>query len=715
MSVGSNVLSSVGYPAVRPVALRLGRRTLLGFLAAAVALATAAPAVAQDRLRSMPGYEQWAAMQPKYRDAFKSGAVTAAWAEDGKSFEYTRDGKRWKFDVATRRATETAMPTAQQGPRRMGPARGRQATEAFSPDSSKKAIYKDRNLFVADRDGSNERQLTTDGSVEKRIKYGTASWVYGEELGQTTAMWWSPDGSKLAFYRFDENPVKDYWLQTDQTAVQGTVMIEAYPKAGTDNPLVDLFIHDLATGKTTQIDVRDGKPFTDDVVGHYVYAVNWTKDGSELLVNRTNRRQNVMEFTACAPATGKCRTIIREEWPASWTDNTPTIRWLEDGKRFIWESERNGFANYYLYDLSGKLIAPLTQHQFEVGGIVKVDERARQLWYYARSGDTFMKMQLHRVGLDGKGDRRLTDPTKHHTVSVAPDGRHFTDVAQTHKDAPVTTLRDANGREVAKVAESDLSGFVAADLEPVEMFTYTAADGTTQLQGMINKPSNFDPSKKYPVLFSVYAGPATNGARESFALPSMTTEFGFIVVTLDTRSAAGRGKKALDAIYGKLGEVEIDDLAAASRHLAKLPYIDGERVGIYGTSYGGYASALALLRHPDAFAAASASSAVTSWHHYDTIYTERYMYTPQANPEGYEKGNAMRYAKDLKGRLMIYYGTADDNVHPNNSMQLIKALQQAGKSFDVQVGPDAGHSGINPQRMMEFFIDALVMGRTTAM
>jgi dipeptidyl-peptidase-4 len=161
--------------------------------------------------------------------------------------------------------------------------------------------------------------------------------------------------------------------------------------------------------------------------------------------------------------------------------------------------------------------------------------------------------------------------------------------------------------------------------------------------------------------------------------------------------------------------VEIDDLAAASKHLATLPYVDGNRVGIYGTSYGGYASALALLRHPDAFAAASAASAVTSWHHYDTIYTERYMYTPQDNKAGYEKGNAMNYAKDLKGRLMIYYGTADDNVHPNNAMQLIKALQQAGKSFDVQVGPDAGHSGINQQRMMEFFIDALVLGKTTAM
>jgi dipeptidyl-peptidase-4 len=211
------------------------------------------------------------------------------------------------------------------------------------------------------------------------------------------------------------------------------------------------------------------------------------------------------------------------------------------------------------------------------------------------------------------------------------------------------------------------------------------------------------------VLFSVYAGPGSAGAREVFSPPSALTEYGFLVVTVDTRGTAGKGKRSLDQIYQKLGVVEIDDIAAASRELAMRPYVDGDRVGIFGTSYGGYASAMALLRHPDAFAAASASSAVTAWDHYDTIYTERYMYTPQANPEGYKQGSAMEYAKDLQGDLMIYYGTADDNVHPNNSMQLIKALQDAGKSFQVQVGPDAGHSGLNGQRMMEFFIESLVI------
>jgi dipeptidyl-peptidase 4 len=677
-----------------------------------LSLAVVSTAAAQDRLRQMPGHEQYTRMAPKLEGAFASGAIAPRWTADGSAFDFARGGRRVRYDIATRRIIDAPAVTPPSPTRGFaGVARGRQATEVWTRDSSRKAIYKDRNLFITNRDGSGERRLTTDGSETARIKYGTASWVYGEELGQTTAMWWSPDGTRLAFYRFDEKPVKDYWLQTDQTAVQGTVQVEAYPKAGTANPIVDLFVHDLRTGTTTRMDARDGKPLTDDVVGHYVYGIAWSMDGSELLLRRTNRRQNVMDFAACAPATGVCRVIVREEWLPSWTENSPPIQWLEDGRRFVWYSERTGYANYYLYDLSGAMLATLTAHQAEVAGIVRIDERAKQLWYYARTGDNMMKLQLHRVGLDGRGDTRLTDPAFHHTVSLSPDGRYFVDIAQTHATPPTSRLMDAKGKVISVLAESDISGMVAAGFKPVEMFTYTAADGVTRLHGMIHKPSNFDPGRKYPVLFSVYAGPATNGAREVYTPPSTQAEYGFIIVTVDTRAAAFRGKRALDAIYLKLGEVEVDDLAAASRHLATLPYIDGTRVGIFGTSYGGYASALALLRHSDAFAAASASSAVTSWHHYDTIYTERYMYTPQANPTGYEKGNAMTYAKDLKGRLLIYYGTADDNVHPNNAMQLIKALQQAGKSFEVQVGPDEGHSSVNPERMMEFFIEHLVLGR----
>jgi dipeptidyl-peptidase-4 len=385
------------------------------------------------------------------------------------------------------------------------------------------------------------------------------------------------------------------------------------------------------------------------------------------------------------------------------------MQFLSDGKRFIWASERTGYRNYYLYDLSGKLLATLTNHPFEVGPIELVDEKAGVLWYMARSGDNHMKLQLHRVGLDGKGDRRLTDPAFHHTVMVAPDGRHFVDVAQTHDTPPVTRLMDANGKVVAELAKSDMTKFEQLGLQRVELFTFTAADGVTELHGMLHRPSNFDPNREWPLLVSVYAGPATNGARETFMLPDPLTEFGFLVVTLDARSAGGRGKRFLDAIYEKLGQVEIDDLAAGVKALRERPYVDGDRVGIFGTSYGGYASAMALVRYPDVFHAASASSPVTDWRHYDTIYTERYMWTPQGNRAGYDAGSVMTYVDQLRGRLMIYYGTADNNVHPSNAMQLIAALQRAGKSFEVQVGPDRGHTAINRDRMMEFFIESLIL------
>jgi dipeptidyl-peptidase-4 len=669
---------------------------------------------AQDRLKTMPGYDQYQRMSGQIPSSVKMGALTVKWQDGGNAFDYFKDGKTYRYDIATRTTTEggpaTADPgDARRGGRRGGPERGRQFSSAESPDKKLKAFYRDRNLWLSDASGAGELAITTDGNEKARTKYGTGSWVYGEELAQVTAMWWSPNSKKIAFYRFDESLVPDYFLQLDQTKIQSKIDTEAYPKAGVNNPIADILIYDVETKKTVKVDVRDGKPFDNSVVGHYAYSVAWSADSTELLFNRTNRRQNIMEFTAASPETGKCRVIVREEWPTGWTDNHPLMRFLKDGKRFLWESERTGWKNFYLYDLTGKLLTTITNHSFETANIVNVDEDAGLLYYMARDGDNHMKMQLHRVGLDGKGNKRLTDPAFNHNVDVAPGAKFFIDVAQTHDIPPATRLMDADGKMIQELAKSDATKFEQLGLKRVELIKYKAADGVTELHGLLSFPSNFNPNKKYPLLVSVYGGPATNGARETFTLPNALTEYGFLVATLDSRSAAGRGKRFLDAIYLKLGVPEIDDQAAGVKSLGERPYVDKNRVGIFGTSYGGYASAMAILRYPDVFQAASASSPPTSWYHYDTIYTERYMWIPQENKEGYEAGNAMNFADKLKGRLMIYYGTADNNVHPNNSMQLIQALQKAGKSFEVQVGPDQGHSGLRPDRMMEFFIENLVM------
>lgn len=693
---------------------------------------------AQDRLRSMPGYARYENMSRETPLAVKSGGLSVTW-KDAHTFEYSRDGKRYRYDVQSGTTAETPAPS---GPEltsgrggRSGPARGRQMDSAVSPDGTLTASYRDRNLWLSEVAGGAATAITTDGSEKTRVKYGTASWVYGEELSQTTAMWWSPDSAKLAYYRFDEGNVPDYFLQTDQTKIQSTIDTEAYPKAGAPNPVVDLFVYDVATRKTTRIDVRNGKPFDNTVIGHYVYHIAWSPDGTELLFNRTNRRQNVLEFVAANPSSGGTRVILREEWPTGWIENNPAIYFLKDGRRFIWESSRNGWTNFYLYDLSGKLITPLTSHTtFEVANVVKIDEAAGVLFYTARDGDNFLKLQLHRVGLDGKDDRRLTSPAFYHSVGscvsgsggrgaggqfsgggscgISPDSKYFIDIFQTHDTPPATELVDATtGAVVAKLADSDLTRFNELRLKKAEMFTYKAADGKTVLHGTIQFPSSFDPTRKYPALVSVYGGPAStsNTARETFVVPSPITEYGFLLINLDSRAVPGQGKRTLDEIYMKLGQVEIDDMAEGIKALWTRPYFDKARVGIYGTSYGGYSAVMALLRHPEVFAAASASSPVTAWYHYDTVYTERYMWLPDENKMGYEAGSAMTYAKNLKGRLMLYYGTADNNVHPSNMMQLIAALQAANKSFDLQVGPDRGHSGINNDRMMEFFIENLVL------
>lgn len=332
------------------IAVRWNETLLLWLIC--VLILPSVPVAAQDRLRTMPGYEQYQKMVRELPDAIKPGTLQVVWKDGGKAFEYRKDGKAWRYDIATNQATEIAAVTEeapQRGGRRAaGVERGRQFDTAISPDGARKAVYRNRNVYLTDANGANEVALTTDGSDKNRVKYGVASWVYGEDLFQNTAMWWSPDGTKLAFYRFDESQVPDYYLQLDQTKLQSKMDIEAYPKAGAPNPVVDLLVYDVTTKQTVKLDVRDGKPFDNSVVGHYVYHIQWSPDGSELLCNRSNRRQNVMEFTACNPATGQCRSVVREEWPASWTDNSPEMRFLQDGKRFIWNSYRTGWKNYYL-------------------------------------------------------------------------------------------------------------------------------------------------------------------------------------------------------------------------------------------------------------------------------------------------------------------------------------------------------------------------------
>jgi dipeptidyl-peptidase 4 len=711
---------------------------LLAVLPAVLGL-LALPALAQDRLPNYPGYAQYQKMSQQLRgETYKSGAVSVTWTDEGKGFDYQWDGKSYHFDVAAGKAAETgAAAQPADGGNRGGRGAGRrggggggrggggviggggglggggivrsQAGPATSPDQKFVAFTRDNNLWIRDADGGNEFAVTTDGSTKTRVKYGAATIVYGEELGMGVGTWWSPDSKKVVYYRFDESGVKDYYVLKDQSKQYDTLETDPYPKAGQSSPPVELFSYDLETKKTTQLDVRDGKPFADDVLGYYVYRIAWSPDGKELLFHRMNRKQNSLDFAAANPDTGKCRVIVHEEWPANWVEWVPGLQYLPDHKRFIWTSERNGFKNFYLYNLDGELLATLTHHDFEVANLLKIDEAAGVIFYTARDGDNYMKLQLHRVGLDGKGDVRLTDPAFNHAVTLAPDNQHFIDVYQTHDQPPATRLMDMHNKVVAELAKSDLSKFNELGLKKVELVKFKTLDGTAELHGMLNFPSNFDPKKKYPLLLSVYGGPITSAARETFSAPNATTEYGFLVATFDSRSLSGRGRKFSDPFYGHLGIIEMDDQAAGVKELLKRPYVDKNRVGVFGTSYGGTASATLILRYPDLFQAACDSSGPSDYRNYNDIYGERYEGLVSENKEGYDAATLMTYVPNLKGALMIYYGTADNNVHNSSAMQFIAALQRAGKHFEVQVGPDQGHSGINQARMMEFFIENLVM------
>ncbi len=700
------------------------RNTIAKLLCAGIAAAiVAAPgaASAQSRIQQMPGFENWSEMAPRIASSVKSGRINPDWSANSRSFTYRRDGETWRYDVRRKRnapLTQGVPATGRSTSKdddddRAGPplvlARGRGAdADKTSPDGKFRAYTRDLNLYITPTTGGDEIAITTDGGAQTRIRNGVGSYVYLEEFGTRAPVWWSPDSRKLAWMRYDETPVSDYILALDQTQSFATAHHQAYPHPGEPNPIADLMIHDLDTGETTRLAVRDGQPFTNEVVGHYIWDAQWTAAGDEILVHRAERLQKVHELAACSIATGACRSVVRETRPQAWAEGEDPV-FLADGNRFVWTSERNGFRNFYLYDLSGQLLAPLTRHAFDVVNVLSVDEDRNELWYTARSGDNHMKVQLHRVGLDGGGDVRLTDPSMHHTPEPSPNHRYFVDVSEAHDIAPVSHLFDRNGEKIADVVLSDMSEFEKLGFHRTEIFTYTSADGATPLHGQIVYPSNFDPTRKYPTILTVYAGPSSSAVTERFRTPDAIAEFGFVILRLDARTVEGRGRAILDAAYQQLGIAEVDDLAAGLRSLQSRPWFDSNRVGVIGTSYGGTTSALLLMRYPDLVQAAVSNSPVTDWMLYDSAYTERYLGLPEESPDAYKQGAVLAYVDNLEGDLMLYFGTSDDNVHPKNALQLIAALNAAGKSYDVQVGPDRGHTSMSRTRMMEFFIEKLVI------
>ena len=660
----------------------MSRLLLISFVGSGV---LAAAAAADGPLEGLPGHDRYQLVTKQMSKLVVGGRVERVrWEDDGLRFRHRE--QTYHFDFSTRILTEVpqgeeparSRPQARRG---RGVRRGAQRDREPSPDGEWVAVCHEFNVLLEPADGGESIAVTTDG--DRKQRYGKASWVYGEELNQQSAMWWSPGSTKLAFYALDERPVHDYYLVSGLTEVQTELLVEGYPKAGAPNPIAGLMVYDLHSRTTARIDVG-AEP------EQYIYQVRFSPDGSGLLFNRTNRHQSVLELVSADPVTGETRVVVREEQP-TWQKNRPYLKFLEDGERFIWETEKTGFRQYELRHLDGRLLETLTRGEYPAADIVWVDEAAGVMYYRAYSAPNPLNAQLHRVGLDGSGQRTLTPESWSHSIRISPDGKWFITTYETVDAPPASALYDTEGRFIALLAQSDTSKLEELGLEPPELFTFRADDGETDLYGVLYKPSDFDEAKTYPLVVDVYGGPESQRVRSRFRPVQPACELGFLVTIIDNRGTTGRGKAFESATYLKLGTVDLKDQVDGVRHLAQRPYVDGDRVGVFGHSYGGYMAALALLKHPDVFHVSVASSAVTDWRNYDTIYTERYMRTPQENAEGYDDGSCMTFADDLVGDLLIMHGMVDDNVHPSNAWQLIDALQRAGKPFEMKLYPTRAH------------------------
>jgi len=666
----------------------------------------------QDRWPLMPGYKEMQAGNASARD-WKLSPLRGSWV-DATTYQFEDLTGKKQFDVKTGKTSVVAgalnMPLPSPAQQRQ-PERGRQWEQVKSADGTKTAIYRDGNVYL--QVGDSETAITTEGNVDRKIKFGTGSWVYGEELNQTDAMGFSPDGKWLWYYGFDDNEVPLYYLTMGQKNQFTTLDIEAFPKPGTGNPKVDLYVYNIETNQSKKVTVREGGH--SNAIGHYVYGISWLTDSSELLFHRMDRRQKEREICAYDPAKDSVRLVDREANPAGWVEFGPVAdlqgarvrQNREYNSNFLYMSEDDGFLNIWRMDVKAGRRVQVTKHKADVVGFI--GEFGDGLVYQVADGKTPYHHQIYRSKLDGSQAKRLTDPNYASSGAVSPDGKLIAVTYQNDAEAPFMRVVDLTGK-VLGTPESKSFDALAGDQRSMRWFSFPSFDGSMTIWGKVHLPSTYQAGQKLPVLFSVYGGPTGWGASPMrFERPTGLSEAGFAIVEVFQRGGSGRGRDFRQALYRKLGIVEIDDIAAAAAALTDQPWADATKVGIYGTSYGGYASAMCLLRYPELFHAASASSAVTDWRLYDSTYTERYMDLLEENLAGYDAGSCMTYAKNLKGWLMIYLGTADNNVQPSHAFQLSDALQREGKFHEMQVGVDRGHTGLGTARMMEFFTERLIL------
>ncbi|MCC6825700.1 MAG: DPP IV N-terminal domain-containing protein [Acidobacteria bacterium] len=635
-------------------------------------------------------------------------------SSDGKGIVLDQQNDLWYYAVA-----EGTL-------KRLTNDRAAEAEEAFSPDGRFVSFIRGNNLFIVDVAKADTKQITRDGKEgDKPIYNGYLDWVYEEELygrGNKRGYWWSPDSKKIAFLRLDEAKVPTFTIPNDIPNGQ-LIEVEHYPKAGDPNPDVRLGIADITkntivpnAGRIPKIGEKlpptllrfgDAVKFV-DLSGYkrddlLIARVSWAADGNSVLFEALDREQTNMDLNA-ATLDGKVQKLINETTPA-WVEvyDDPIV--LKDSSRFIWQSARNGWRHLYLYENDGRLVRQLTNGKWEIRNVYGVDEKNGYV-YFAATKDSHIAENIYRVSLEGGEPQRLTSGDGTHAAMFNAGFSAFIDVASDAMTPPQMYLNSADGTRVRTLAENRVDVLRQYGLSNVEFLKVPTRDGF-KMEAMMIKPPDFDASKKYPVFEYTYSGPHApsvanrwQGTRMMWF--QMLAQKGYIIWVCDNRSASGKGEESVWPMYKRMYELELRDLEDGVSYLRSLAYVDGDRIGLHGWSYGGSMTSYAMT-HSRSWKVGIAGGTVADEHLYDSIYTERYMLTPQNNPEGYERSSVVKAAANLNGKLLLIHGMMDDNVHLQNTTQLAYALQKAGKQFDLMLYPTQRHGVADPQQARHLY------------
>ncbi len=571
---------------------------------------------------------------------------------------------------------------------------GTQQVATLSPDGERVAFVRNNNLFVKSLRFGTERQMTTDGEVNKVIN-GVPDWVYEEEFEFIRGFEWSPDSKQIAYLKFDESEVPSFGFtlykgsnptKTENALYPGEFRYK-YPKAGEKNAKVSVWVYDIKAGQNIEMDLGNDKDY-------YVPKIDWSYSGKNLGIFKVNRLQNKVELFFANSHSGDTRLIYTEKNNRYVeTDFLDNFTFLSDDKSFIILSEQDGYKHLYLYDTSGVRVSQLTKGKFDVLKYYGFDS-ASKIFYYQAAAVSPLQREVYGVSMDLKKKLQLTTKKGTNSVSFSSTFKYYINDYSTLTTPLESTLHDITGKQLRVLKENKALTAVVSDRKiPTKEFINFTSSTNEVLNGWMIKPSNFDASKKYPVLMTQYSGPNHQQVLDQYSIgwENYLAENGYLVVCFDGRGTGARGEEFRKCTYGQLGKYESDDQIEAAKYVATLPFADGKNIAIWGWSFGATVVDLCLAKGGDVFKAGIAIAAVTNFRFYDTIYTERYLGLPSQNPEGYDDNSPITLAKGIKGKLLVVHGMADDNVHYQNAVEFQEAMVQAGVQFQSMSYANRNH------------------------